>query len=184
MLYSVVYYPDLRDKRIELFRKDHDPYADLIQEHLTIVFPFPAEIELQVLVNHVKGVLRKHEPFEAFITGFEKSWDHWLFLAVEQGKAEFNTIHEELYTGILDRFLRRDIEYKPHIGLGYFGGTEYDPLRPEALEFSETEYNKALEELKGMELSYYCKVNYLTIVELNDMLTNSRDICNVSLGKG
>jgi hypothetical protein len=182
MLYSVVYFPDLQDKRIELFRKEHDPYADLIREHLTIVFPFPAEVGLEVLKDHLSDVLRNHPPFEAIIQGFEKSWDHWLFLALEKGEEDFVSIHNELYTGILDRFLRRDLEYRPHIGLGYFGGIEYDPLRPEALEFREAEYDKALEELTEMKLSYSCKVSCLTIVELDDELIISRDVSDVRLG--
>ena len=182
MLYSIVYYPDLKDQRVDQFREEYDPYVRLIRDHLAIVFPFPAELGLDVLENHMLGALRKWNPFDVHFEGFEKSWDHWLFLTITKGEDELIAIHDDLYTCALAPFLREDIQFKPHVALGYFGEDKYNPLQPESLELNKAEYTKALEKIRKMELSFHRRVKRLTVVETDDALTKSRDILYVNLG--
>ena len=181
MLYSIVYYPDLQDQRVEQFRKEHDPYVRLIRDHMTIVFPFSAKLGLSVLENHMLAVLTKWRPFDIHFEGIEKSWDHWLFLTLSKGEDEFIAIHDALYTGVLAPFLREDIKFKPHVALGYFGEYKYNPLKPESLELNKVEYTKAVEKVRKMELSFHRKVKRFTVVETDDTLTKSQDILDVNL---
>jgi len=53
------------------------------------VFPFPETIPEQKVARHIESVLHHWTACEVHLYGFEKSWDHWLFLSVTEGKAEF-----------------------------------------------------------------------------------------------
>jgi hypothetical protein len=44
MLYALVHYPTVDVGSINQLRKKYDPQIDLIEPHLTLVFPVPASI--------------------------------------------------------------------------------------------------------------------------------------------
>ena len=94
--------PWLPPEPIGSFRRAHYPTGHLLAPHLTVVFPVSAAaIDGDAFRNHVRGVVSRTPAFDVRLTGLEKSWDHWLFLAVAQGHDEVVALHDALYTDIL-----------------------------------------------------------------------------------
>jgi hypothetical protein len=96
-LHVVVHYPHLRSGELNEFRRKYDPYSELIAEHLTLVFPVPVSFE--VIRAHVQTVARKFRPFDIHLAGLKKTWDHWMYLGLEEGNEEFVALHDQLYSG-------------------------------------------------------------------------------------
>jgi len=64
---------------------------------------------------------------------------------------------------MLSPYLRRDIEYIPHIGIGLFvrKGAGYDALNPRKLDFDSELYSRALREAKSLKISCFDTVDRL-----------------------
>jgi hypothetical protein len=170
MYYALVHYPHIDTDSINGFRRKYDPHFDLIQPHITFIFPVQETIGEQRLVDHVEKVLSKWEPYAIHLNGFCKSWDHWLFLILQQGNDQAIRLHDELYTGILTEYCREDIEFIPHLGLGQFTQlyANYDPLNPQQVEFDSERYEQALAEAEQLRFDYHCIVDRLTLVKITD----------------
>jgi hypothetical protein len=172
MFYALVYYPALNDSRIQGFREKYDPYSDLIMEHVTLIYPVPDEIQEDLVKRHLHHVLQKWKPFKTVLKGLGKTWDNWLYLKVQEGNNQFERLHEQLYSDILRPYKREDIPYEPMVGLGLFSLGTYDPLEPEKLQFDTGNYEKALQYLKSLDLSYTRIMNQLTLVKMNNEFTH------------
>lgn len=151
MYYVLLYYPKFDSKAeesIKAFRKKYDPFAGSLKPHIPFMFPVPCcEVEEAKLTEHIETVLRNWKPFQIQIRGFKKSWDHWLLLLLKKGNENAIALHDELYTDILSPFLRKDIEYIPHIGLGLFvkKDAEYSVLDPKRADLDAKLYSHAIE---------------------------------------
>ena len=88
-MYCLVYYPHITLTAINAVRSKFDPTISFIDPHITVVFPFPETIPEQEVARHIESVLHHWTACEVHLYGFEKSWDHCLFLSVTEGKAEF-----------------------------------------------------------------------------------------------
>jgi len=185
VLHAIVHYPEIETEKIELFRKKHDPTCKLIRPHMTVVFPVGQSISVKSLSNHVRTVLEHWRPFDMELSGFTKSWDHWLFLTLTKGNEKMIRLHDELYEGILAPYLRRDIQFIPHIGLGEFvKEKEMGLLRrkqlhlggPSRIVVDETRYKTALEEAQQLNLSYSTRMKKLQMIEIDDAYTSISDI--------
>jgi len=169
MYYVLLYYPRFDRKTeedIEVFRREYDPFADFWKPHIPFIFPVPCnEIEEEKLVEHIETVLKSWKPFHIHIGGFAKSWDHWLFLLLKEGNREAIALHDELYTGILAPFLRRDIEYIPHISIGLFvrKNVGYDALDPKMVDFDAKLYSQALKEAEFLKIDSFDTVDRLVL---------------------
>jgi hypothetical protein len=161
MYYVLLHYPKFDKKtteNIEAFRKKYDPFVDSLKPHMPFIFPVPcSEVEKIRLTEHIEKVLKNWKPFHIQMEGFTKSWDHWLFLILKEGNEEAIALHDELYTGILSSYLRRDIEYVPHIGIGLFARKDarYDVLDPKKADFDERLYSQALKEAESLKISSF-----------------------------
>ena len=122
--HALVYFPKIDTEAINALRDQYDPYRDLIDAHITIVFP--VQVERSPLEKHISEILAGWSPFTTRLKGLHLSFDQWLFLTVEGGNDKLVSLFEAMYTGFLAPHRRHDIEYIPHIGLGYFGIKEYD----------------------------------------------------------
>ncbi len=143
------------EENIETFRRKYDSFVEYWEPHITFVFPVPcSEVEETTLIEHIKTVLTMWRPFPIRIGGFAKSWDHWLLLLLKEGNDKVIALHDELYTGILSPYLRKDIEYIPHIGLALFARKDagYTVLDPRTVDFDESRYHQALEEAESLEI--------------------------------
>ena len=157
MRYAVVIYPELEDaSKIQELRRKNDPYFDVIGPHITLVFPFP-EMDRDVVVNHVTKILRDLNPFNIRLKGLTKSFDSWLYLIIEQGNEKVIDLHDRLYSGILEKYLRTDIPYIPHVGLGLFKTDE--------------EYRVAERKARALNLAFECSIRSISIIHLDDDLS-------------
>lgn len=171
MYNCLICYPKIDTTNIELFRKKYDPAFDHIKAHMTFVFPInTSKIEKEVLVKHIQNITDQSPSFEISLDGFEKSWDHYLFLNITKGRENFAELHDKLYTDVLDPFLRKDLPFSPHLTLGHFipKNAEYKISDPKEVAFDETTYNDAIEEFKKLDMSYMTKIDCLTLITLND----------------
>jgi hypothetical protein len=172
MYYALLYYPKFDTKteeNIEAFRRKYDPFVDSLRPHMPFVFPVPcSEIDEEKLTKHIETVLGKWKPFRIEIKGFKKSWDHWLFLLLKKGSEEATALHDELYTGILSPYLRRDIAYIPHVGIGLFARKDagYNVLDPRKATFDANMYSQALEEAESMKINSFDTIDRLFLEEL------------------
>jgi 2'-5' RNA ligase len=139
MIYALVHYPNVDAQQINQFRKKYDPQVDLIEPHLTLMFPVPESIGENNLVYHLESVLSGRKPFPFHLQGLQKSWDDYLFLMVQEGQADIIGLHSEIYTGILADYRKEDILFVPHLTLGVFAK-------------NSNEYAEALEEAKRLYL--------------------------------
>ena len=180
----VVDLPSLPEEPIAAFRRAHDPTVDLIQPHLTLVFPVPASIGRDAFSDHVRGVVSETPRFDIRLRGLETSWDHWLFLLVTEGREEVVALHDALYTGILRPYLRTDLPYVPHVGLGRFvQGSDARgllDLRPRSLDAAR--FEEALHEAEAMNLDHRCRVGAVHVSGLDEELTHVTPLEEIPLG--
>ena len=168
MHYAVAFYPDVDPEPIHRIRRKYDPTEPIVEPHIAVVFPVPESVGEDGLAHHVEGVLSSWKPFPVRISGFKKSFDHWLFLTLEEGYEDVVRLYRELNTGILDEYRRDDIEFIPHISLGLFHkvGTTYDWEHPHRMVFDEEGYERALEEARKDRLDYRCTVDSLHLMKI------------------
>jgi len=166
MFYGLVYYPDADLESMRRFRRKYDPTADLVEPHLTIVFPVSQSIGEERLANHVAGVLRQWEPFTIRTGGFRKSPDHWLLLGLEEGNDEVVRLYRQLHTGILAEY-RRDDLFHPHVALGLFvkAGVRYEMMNPKPADFDKPKYEQALREAEALRLQWRCVIDRLHLIQ-------------------
>lgn len=172
--YSLVVYPDIEKQAINSFREKYDNLVNVIEPHITLIFPIkvPTDILEEDLVNHIQEIINSWEAFDIEIKGLELSWDNWLFLLVKDGNSKIVKLHDELYSGKLKDFLRKDIEFIPHIAIGSFTKAKegYDLRDPKKLELDNEKYESAIEEAKKIDIGYICKVDRLSLVKLDSEL--------------
>jgi 2'-5' RNA ligase len=183
--YAVVaHLPSLPEEPIRSFRRAYDPTVDLVGPHLTLVFPVPAAVGREAFCAHVRGLVSRRPSFDIRLRGLEKSWDHWLFLLVEEGREEVVALHDALYTGILRPYLRTDPPYVPHVGLGLFADEraldDLLELRPRALD--RARFEGALREVESMDLDHRCRIDRVRISGLDQQFTHITELQEVPLG--
>ncbi len=160
--FLVLAYPELSDKDkqwIDSFRREHDHlFYGVVEPHFTIVFPtFGIDYD-----DFLKEVLDKTKD----IKGFEfcircamnnndrvSEYNH-IFLSPDEGNSGIVKLHDKLYSGILRKTLRLDIDFYSHIVIGSYK----DPEKCKKLidEINSTSFN-----IKG-------KISSLNIVSYGD----------------
>lgn len=176
--------PWLPEEPIGSFRRAYDPTVDLVGPHLTLVFPVPASIGRDAFREHIRDVVSRTPPFDIRLKGLEKSWDHWLFLLVAEGRDDVVALHDSLYTGILRPHLWTERPYVPHVGLGLFveerDADELLELRPR--RFDRARFDGALHEAEAMALDYVGPVDIVHISGLDEDLTHITRLEELPLG--
>lgn len=177
--------PWLPPEPIGAFRKAHYPTAHLLEPHLTLVFPVPAAIGSDAFREHVAGVVSGTPAFDIRLRGLDKSWDHWLLLALAEGRDEVIALHDALYTGILRRYLWTEQPYVPHVGLGHFAVDEdtRDPLELRLRAFDRARFNEAQREAEALQLDYAGRFDSVHILGLDEGLTHVAEIEEFPLGQ-
>jgi len=169
--HAVVHFPNIDKTRINELRDEYDPYRGLIDVHITIVFP--VRVDEQALVEHIEKTLECWRPFEVRLKGLLLSFDQWLFLTVQDGNRRLVKLFEEMYTGLLASHRRHDIEFVPHIGLGYFGMEDYDLDDPTAVPLDQSRYEEALRKAEAAELDFETVIDRVTLIEVDDQFTQT-----------
>lgn len=176
--YSLIIYPNISKDKITLFSKKYGPHYGSVGLHITLIFPIrvPTDMKEDELISHIKNVTNKWKTFNVKIKGLELAWDNWLFLLIKKGNSKITQLHDELYSGKLKPFLRKDIEFIPHIAIGSFTqqNENYDLRDPKKLKLDKERYKKSLKEAKDLDIGYDCIVDKFSLVKLNSELKNCK----------
>lgn len=125
MALLVLAYPRIEKKDYEWIQKiraAHDErYYSVVEPHFTIVFPV-VDIEQDSLISHIEKKSKKIGTFYFAIRCAQIVKDSFsdytdVFLIPEEGYRIFVKLHDALYTGPLEKDLRLDIPFIPHIGI-------------------------------------------------------------------
>ncbi|MEJ2245338.1 MAG: 2'-5' RNA ligase family protein [Acidobacteriota bacterium] len=118
---AIVSYPRLNEidrAWFETIRLRHDPQAELIPAHLTLLFPVIANIEL--LLSHAGHCAAVHHIFDIRMTRAQPYRDHMnsrscVFILPTTGSENITSLHDCLYSGEFRGDLRKDLPYQPHV---------------------------------------------------------------------
>lgn len=123
--FGVAWFPAFAGlERIEAFRRRHDPMAQAIAAHLTLVFPFPTPLSALQVESHVRRVAAAWPPIPASFRAIRAHANEFVFLMAGRGAASIAALHDRLYTRSLLPHLRRDLPYEPHITIARCPGPE------------------------------------------------------------
>ena len=118
---AVVAYPRLSEADsawFEAIRRQHDPLAELIPAHLTLMFPAMATVDS--LVAQANRCAAGYQVFDIRITQAKahctaiNGWSY-VFMLPTLGSEQIIALHDNLYGGDFRRHLRHDLPYQPHI---------------------------------------------------------------------
>ena len=144
--------------------------------------PVPEDIGREKLERHIATVLKYWKSFEVHFCLLEKTWDHWLYLGAKEGYDQVVGLHDKLYQGILRPYLREDLPFYPHIGLGLFSREAYDFDHPTSeLTLDEERYGKARREFEDLGTDIWCTINRFTLVKINSNYTECVDLMDFAL---
>ncbi len=119
MYRAVHIFPRLAEQfRIDRLRARYDPLHQVIEPHITLVFPFESDISASDLDGHVRQRVSGVKPFRLVLREVTGSDGGYLFLNVKRGNDEIVALHDALYAGPLQRFLNRSLTYVPHMTVG------------------------------------------------------------------
>ncbi len=128
----VVAYPELSDKHkrwIESFRKKHDRlFYGVVEPHFTFVFPtFGVTYEdfLQEVLDKAKDVRGFEFRIRCAMNNNDSlsEYNH-IFLSPDEGNSDIVKLHDKLYSGILRKTLRLDIDFYSHMVIGSYKDAE------------------------------------------------------------
>lgn len=172
--YAIVFFPQSGIDDVQKFRKKYDLKADLIAPHITLVFPFPAEVHENELISEMESNLKNHHAFQVRLEGTHlDSSDGFLHLLVEEGKEKIISLHDDLYSGLLIDYWRKDLAYKPHMTLGVFNESHGG--------FDQDRYDEALKELENINLETTFIFDNMYLIKIEDQKSPRRVIKSFSL---
>jgi 2'-5' RNA ligase len=147
---SICIFPQFQNqKEIQILREKYDPLYSFIPPHITLVHPFQSNLRLEELINHLNHCLQHTNPFEIRLSGVSGAAGYYLFLNVKIGNDSIIQLRDQLYSGILEKFLLRDISYMPHLTLGKLTADE--------------EFHKALNDTLHFTTDFTAVVNKIAI---------------------
>ncbi len=182
MYLALVYYPRIEHEGFHTFRMKYEPFAALLPEHVSFIFPIPESIGREKLEDHISKVLDSWVPFRVHFCILEKTQDHWLFLVAKEGNSKVIELHDDLYKGILAPFLRKDLPFYPRIGLGLFSIEKYDFHNPTAeLTLDTGRYSYARNDFEEMSFDVWCTIDQLSLLGINADLTECLELRKLML---
>ncbi|MCH7983107.1 MAG: 2'-5' RNA ligase family protein [Chloroflexi bacterium] len=138
-------------------RARFDPAVSIVAPHFTLVFPGHS-VSTDTLVSHVLENVGYQSQFRVRLTAVEvldSSHDgaNYVSLIPTDDFNEILRLHDRLYSGLLEQYLRKDLPYKPHLTIGRF------EMRADAA--------RLVEELSNNEIDIMAKVTELTVAHLS-----------------
>lgn len=154
---TIMIFPDFENMEIiDNIRKQYDPLYDLVQPHITLVFPFESHISNEELAKVLKLRLQEIQPFELKLGGISKHEDafgNYLFLNVIQGAKEIDFIHRTLYDNEFKEF-DKGLPYIPHMTIGNLSSAEL--------------LNSAYNNTKAVDITFSTVVKKISVEMIGD----------------
>ena len=115
---------------INEIREKHDPLANHVRPHISLVFTFESTLTSIELKEHLKKVLYGTRCFRLTlqeVIKIDNTLGMYLFLDIKQGNEQIRKLALKLYTGILQTYkpdwLNQET-YLPHMTIGSFASRE------------------------------------------------------------
>lgn len=107
---------------LQLFREKHDLRYAVVDPHFTLVYGIRG-LSQTVYLRHVAGVARLSRQIHftcryAMVGAGDADDTAYVFLVPDEGNAAIALLHDQLYRGPFEPFLRLDLPYIPHISIG------------------------------------------------------------------
>jgi 2'-5' RNA ligase len=167
--FAVAWFPKFEGlERIEAFRARHDPAADHVAAHLTLVFPFATALKRLQVETHVQRVVSHWPPVAVTFRPVRLHANEFLFLMASRGAASITALHDKLYTRSLAPHLRRDLPFEPHITLARHA--EYHRLEwafGEATDAFGGEFGDVLREVTLLAVDGNGRISPLSTIALH-----------------
>lgn len=169
MSYLVLAYPEINKSDLDLiqnYRKENDElFYTVVKPHFTIVFPVFDKSETEFVAE----IKRKAQNFNSFdfvlrcATINKDAFNEYfhIFLVPDEGYSKILKIHDGLYSGILKKNLRLDLDFVPHIGIGN--------------SLSGLDCKKMVDEWNKDEFEINGTISSLTIVEFENNSVRKTD---------
>lgn len=103
---------------IQSIREKYDKLANLVEPHITLVFPFSNDMSDEYLINSLSELLKNLAPFKIVFGGVSLDENNTIFLNCIEGNEKIIELHDQIYEKILPKHLKKSIKYVPHITLG------------------------------------------------------------------
>ena len=103
---------------INKVRNNYDRLANLINPHITLVFPFKDEISNDELITKLSSLLKDFPPFKVTFKGVSLSDDNYILLNCIEGNKEILKLYDDIYKKVLPNHYKKSIPYISHITLG------------------------------------------------------------------
>ncbi|MGB9772354.1 MAG: 2'-5' RNA ligase family protein [Candidatus Kapaibacteriota bacterium] len=171
MAYLVLAYPKLTSDdftKIQNYRKKNDElFFKIVDPHFTIVFPV-FDISEDKFIEEVKQKSTNIAKFDFVIRCATINKDAFndyfhTFLVPDEGYSKIVKLHDKLYSDKLKDYLRLDIDFIPHIGIGN--------------SKDKNSCKKMVDEWNKKDFSISGKITHLTIVNYeNDRVTKIEEI--------
>ena len=145
--------------KIEAVRSRFDFLYGLVEPHITLIFPFETDKELNVLKEEVNLRLQGTKKFKLKMQGFEAvdCFGYYMFLKVVDGNDAIESLHYKLHEGLFSDYATcwtKEKTYKPHMTVGRFK--------------TKCEMDKAYEELKTKEDIFELEVDRLVMERIGE----------------
>ncbi len=136
---------------LEPYRQKFDPLAKIIPPHIAVIKPFRFSGAPEQLHDHISEVGATHAPIRVSLAGWDASSQtgYHLRLPLITGRLEFTELRNDLLASLLNRPVRPDKDYWPHITFGRFS-------KPSELE-------QARKTLKGFEPQFVFRASKLEL---------------------
>tara|TARA_B100001105_G_scaffold255407_1_gene254670 strand:+ start:4623 stop:5159 length:537 start_codon:yes stop_codon:yes gene_type:complete len=105
--------------QVEELRANHDPHADVVGPHFTMVFGCKAVPEAEYNA-HIAVVARSAKQIKfhcryAMLGADDIDERAYVFLVPDEGNSSISLLHDRLHTGPLAEHIRLEFPYIPHI---------------------------------------------------------------------
>jgi 2'-5' RNA ligase len=146
---AIVWFPSFANQiNIDRFRGAHDPLAQVLAPHVTLVFPFHSRMTVDQLTAHAQKVVRAWPAFPVVMTGAWSAQNEFIGLATQVGNDALIEMHDRLYRGPLEEFLRSEFDFAPHVTLARAENAEtFDELSRVAATVTRESYRDLLRNL-------------------------------------
>ena len=170
MYHFLAHIPNIDFANINKVREKFDPNFKYLDPHIAVLFPIDDSISEPMLIDHIQGILRTEKSFNIQLDELTKSWDHYLYLEINEGRKEIIRLHDSLYSGLLEKYWFKNIKYQPHISLGFFAERQakFDMSDINDIKFYDKNYHTAMNLVTDLNLKYTTKFDKLSLIRRED----------------